>query len=128
MKTETKLRELLIPCFGLNSIDEISPNHSLVTDLGATSIDFVEISYIIESYFGVVIETDELMIGGISINPNDLFEEGLLTEKGALLLNQSMNCTKYKSGQTRRSLYESITVSDLAKIIEIKMSKNMNHV
>ncbi len=122
MSIENKLRELLIPCFGLNTIDEIQPHQALVNDLGATSIDFVEISYIIESHFGVIIKTDELMIGGTSINPHEIFEEGILTEKGAAVLNGSVNSTKFKVGQTRRALYESITIADLAHIIEIKMA------
>jgi len=78
MNIETKLRELLIPVFGLNTVDEIQPQHSLVSDLGATSIDFVEISYIVESNFGVVIKTNELMIGGITINPDDILTKVFL--------------------------------------------------
>lgn len=122
MTTTDKLRELLIPCFGLNSIDEILAENSLVNDLGASSIDFVEISYIIESNFGVVIKTDELMIGGTSVDPMAIFDEGILTEKGAAMLNESIKSEKFKAGQTRRSLYEAITVADLAHIIEIKMA------
>ena len=122
MNIENKLRELLIPCFGLNTIDEIQPHHALVNDLGATSLDFVEISFIIESHFGVIIKTDELMIGGTSVNPEDIFDEGVLTENGAALLNGSVNSTKFTAGQTRRTLYESITIADLAHIIELKMA------
>jgi acyl carrier protein len=120
MNIEEKLRELLIPVFGLSTIDEVQPQHSLVKDLGATSIDFVEISYIVESNFNVTIKTNELMIGGSAINPDDLFIDGILTTEGAELLNKNMNEGKFSAGQTRRELYESITVAELANIIKVK--------
>lgn len=124
MNVEKELRELLIPVFGLTSVNEIQLHHSLVSDLGATSIDFVEISYIIESNFGVTIKTNELMIGGIAINPDDIFIDGILTTEGADILNKNFESKKYSAGQTRRELYESITVSDLAYIIQLKMTQN----
>ena len=124
MNIEEKLRELLIPVFGLTTADEVQPQHSLVKDLGATSIDFVEISYIVESNFGVTIKTNELMIGGTAVNPDDIFLDGILTAQGAEMLNKSMNNGKFQEGQTRRELYESITVADLAHIIEVKKTQN----
>lgn len=120
MNIETKLRELLIPVFGLTTVDEIQPQHSLVIDLGATSIDFVEISYIIESNFNVTIKTNEVLIGGIAVNPDDLFNDGILTTEGADLLNSNMKVIKFRAGQTRRDLYEAITVADLVDIIKVK--------
>jgi acyl carrier protein len=123
MNIETKLRELLIPVFGVDTAEEIQPQHSLVKDLGATSIDFVEISYIIESNFGVIIKTNEFMVAGTSTNPDELFIEGVLTAEGAALLNKNMGKERFKEGQTKRNLFESITVADLAEIIESKMSK-----
>jgi acyl carrier protein len=121
MNIEEKLRELLIPVFGLNTIDEIKPEHSLVLDLGAASIDFVEIAYIIESNFNVQIKTNELMIGGTSINPDDIFVEGLLTADGANMMNKNINSNRFKQGQTKRELFEAITVADLAKLVEERM-------
>lgn len=122
MNIEEKLRDLLIPVFGLDTIDEIQPENSLVTDLGATSIDFVEISYLVESTFGVTIKTNELMIGGTTVDPKEIFIEGKLTKDGAEMLNKNMKSAKFEEGQTQRELYESITVADLAYIIETKMN------
>jgi acyl carrier protein len=119
---EEKLRELLIPVFGLSTIDEIQLGHSLVNDLGATSIDFVEISYIIESNFGVTIKTNELMIGGTTVNPDEVFIDGILTAEGADMLNKNTLGKTFSEGQTRRELYESITVADLVQIIKMKQT------
>jgi acyl carrier protein len=123
MNIELTLRELLLPVFGLDTIDQIQPQQTLVKDLGATSIDFVEISYIVESNFNVVIKTNELMIGGTSVNPDDIFIEGILTTEGAAILNKNLNNNRFHEGQTKRDLFEAITVTDLAYIISTRMTK-----
>ena len=50
MEIEYKLRELLMPGLGNANIEEIQPSHALVTNLGAESIDFVEILYLIATH------------------------------------------------------------------------------
>ncbi len=125
MNIEEKLRELLIPVFGLNTIDEIQPEHSLVLDLGAESLDFVEIAYIVESHFGVALKTNEIMIGGANISPNSLFVDGRLNADGAATLNLNLEQPKFHEGQTRRDLFESITVSDLANLIKLRSEKTV---
>ena len=40
---ENKLIEKLVPILGMDSIDDIHPDSALVRDLGAESIDFIEI-------------------------------------------------------------------------------------
>ena len=60
MNVEDKLRELLMPILGIPSVDNILPEHALVNDLGAESIDFVEILYVIETNFGVKIRIQEI--------------------------------------------------------------------
>ncbi len=122
MEIEEKLRNLLLPVFGLNSTDEVQPEHSLINDLGADSIDFVEIIYLIEREFGVIIKTNEIMIGGANINSNDLFVEGQLTEQGAIFLNKNFpeSSSDFKTGMTRIDLFCSLTVRDLANIIKKK--------
>ena len=53
---EKRLMENLVPILGLDSIQDIRPDSALVRDLGAESIDFVEILYMIENEFGVKIK------------------------------------------------------------------------
>ncbi len=123
MNIEKKLRELFLPVFGLESIDEINPEASLINDLGADSLDFVEILHLIERHFGVVIKTDEVMFGGANINTNDLFVNGRLTVEGASLLwsNFPEKKDSFKTGMTKIELFSLLTVRDLVKIIKSKM-------
>lgn len=120
MEVETKLRELLLPVLGLDSIDEVAPGASLVKDLDADSIDFVEIIYLVEQHFGVVLKTDEIIVAGI--DPGTLFFDGRLTKKGAKLINANLpgSSGRYAEGMTKIELFSALTVSDLAHIITLK--------
>lgn len=125
MSVEEKLRELLLPVLGYDSIDEIPVDAALVNNLGADSIDFVEIMYVIESNFGVVLKPSQLVVGGQNIVQEDIFEEGLLTETGLVTLEKSFpgSAGRFKAGMNRVTIYSSITVHDLANIIDIKMQE-----
>lgn len=122
MSVEQRLRELLLPVFGLDGIDEILPEASLVRDIGADSLDFVEITYLIEQEFGVVLKTSELLALGSGGDAESYFVEGRLTEAGAAILNQQFDgeAARFAAGMTKIALFESITVHDLAGIIESK--------
>jgi acyl carrier protein len=125
MEVENKLRELLLPVFSLDTIDEIKPEHSLVKDLNADSIDFVEILYLVEQNFKVVLKTDEIVLGDSSLKAEDLFNEGVLTKEGATKMNSGLTESKgrFKAGMKKRDLFEMLTVKDLANIISTKQAK-----
>jgi len=118
MNTAIKLREILLPILGFDSIDEVQESQSLVEDLDADSIDFVEIIYEIEQKFGVILKTSEIITGGAK--SEDLFVDGRLTEQGEKMIQEQLETDRYKTGMTKVELFSAITVSDLAKIIDIK--------
>lgn len=122
MSIEEKTREMLLPILGLDSIDEVKPNDSLVNDLGADSIDFVEMIYCIEQEFGVVLKANEIIVGGI--NSEELFDDDRLTEKGAQVIAEKLadEDGRYKAGMTKVELFSALTVKDLANIIVMKQS------
>ena len=123
MNIEETLCEMLLPVLGYECIDDISLSHSLVKDLGADSIDFVEIIYLIEQNFGVILKTNELLVAGI--NSNELFFENRLSRHGAELIKNHLGETdsRYKEGMTKVELFSVITVKDLAKVIELKIKE-----
>ncbi len=116
-----KLREELIPVFGLEDISEIEADHSLVNDLGADSIDFVEIMYISEKEFNVVLKTQEL-VSGSEVDAVS-FEDDKLTEKGVETLKTQFkyNLERFSTGMTKVDIFQAITVRDLADSIESRM-------
>lgn len=120
MTIENQLREYLLPVFGIDSIDEIPADVSLVVELGADSLDFVEIVYLIEMHFGVVLKSSELVLSGVQLKEDELFVEGKLTEDGAELLKKQLpdGQIRFEPGMTKVDLFQSITVRDLANIIK----------
>jgi acyl carrier protein len=120
---EQNLRELLLPVLDLDSVDEIGPDSSLVSDLGADSIDFVEIVYLVEKNFGVVLKTSQIIVAGT--DPDDLFADERLTVAGAALITKNLKAEtgRYREGMTRVELFRVLTVRDLARVIELKMAE-----
>jgi acyl carrier protein len=116
---------MLLPVFNLPTIEGIKPEASLVNDLGAESLDFVQIIYLIEREFGVVLKPDEVMSGAIAGSSASMFRDGKLTEEGAALLNKQFpgHTEPFAGGMTKRTIYLSITVRDLAAAIEARIQR-----
>ena len=125
MNIEAQLRRSLLPVFVLHSTDQIPEDAALVKDLGADSLDFVEIVYLIERDFGVVLKTNELMVAGSAVDPNTLFVEGRLSEEGASILGRQFpeSNGRFKAGMTKVDFFQSITVRDLANIIRTRIKE-----
>ena len=119
LEIEKQLQEILLPVFGLTSVDEIPVDASLVNDIGADSLDFVEITYLVEREFGVALKPAELVGGGTVIAADDFFVEGRLTASGAQALKNQFpgSNNRFTEGMTKIDLFRSITVSDLADTI-----------
>jgi acyl carrier protein len=122
---EQKLRELMLPVFGVEAVADVPPEASLVRDLGAESLDFVDIMYVIERNFGVVLKTKEIISGGATGAEEHVFADGKLTAEGATLLQQRFpeHADDIQPGLTKVEIYSLITVRDLAVMIHAKMEK-----
>ncbi|MFA6234315.1 MAG: phosphopantetheine-binding protein [Bacteroidota bacterium] len=123
MSVIDKFRELLLPVLGFESIDELPPDAALVKDLGADSLDFVEIMYIIESNFGVVLKTSQIIAGGENIRQEDIFEDNRLTAMGLQRIEQSFpgSAGRFTVGMNRVDVFSTITIRDIAGIIDTKL-------
>ncbi len=118
---EKKLMENLVPILGLDSIDEIHPESALVRDLGAESIDYVEILYMIENDFGVKIKISEITMN--DYGADGLPDDGRLTAELAERLNEDFDSDQFKEGQTTADIFQLFTVHNLAKVIQKKMAE-----
>ncbi len=119
MDVTTRLREILLPVFGLDSIEELPPGASLVAEIGADSLDFVEIVYLVEKEFGVALKMGELLIADATVDTETLFVEGRLTEEGATLLQEQLvdGKARFAPGMTKMELFRSLSVEDLAEAV-----------
>jgi len=116
---EKKLKENLVPILGLDSVDEIHSDSALVNDLGAESIDYIEILYMIENEFGVKIKISEITLNDYGA---EVPEDGRLTAALAEKLNQDFDSTQFHAGQTTADIFQLFTVHNLAKVIQKKMA------
>ena len=117
---EKKLSEELVPILGLDSVEDVKPDSALVRDLGAESIDYVEILYMIETEFGVKIKIEELMMA--SVVDGETPDDGRLTAKMAEKLNRDYDSHQFAAGQTTKDVFNVFTVHNLAVIIHKKLA------
>lgn len=75
-----KVRELLASQFEL-AIDKINDDTDIVADLGADSLDLVEMIMMLEEEFGIVI-TDEAIYGYKTVGEITAFIENILDKNG----------------------------------------------
>jgi acyl carrier protein len=71
--------------------EQVTTDASLIADLGAESIDLLDLSFLIEETFGVTIESDELERRAVERNPGGEYErDGYLTEEALAQLREAL--------------------------------------
>ena len=74
------VREVLVDALGVDD-DEVEPTAKLTSDLGAESIDFLDITFKLEQAFGFKIPQGELFPDSAAQNP-EYVQDGRITAKG----------------------------------------------
>ena len=83
-----KIQETLSSALGVEK-DEINPESSLVNDLGAESIDFIDIIFRLEKAFDIKIPSGELFPGNI-LNDDRFVAAGKVTPAGLKELKEKV--------------------------------------
>ncbi|MFQ5430078.1 MAG: acyl carrier protein [Phycisphaerae bacterium] len=83
-----KVKEVLVDALGVDD-DEVTEGARLQEDLGAESIDFLDIVFRLEKTFGIKIPRGELFPEEILNNP-EYVEGGKLTSQGLTALKNAM--------------------------------------
>ena len=83
-----KVKETLVDALGLDD-DEVTPEATLTGDLGAESIDFLDIVFRLEKAFDIKIPRGELFPDNILNNP-EFVQDGKLTDTGLSQLKERM--------------------------------------
>lgn len=84
----TKVKDVLVDALGVDD-DEVSEDATLTGDLGAESIDFLDIVFRLEKTFSIKIPRGELFPDDI-MNNAEYVENGRMTEKGMSTLKAAM--------------------------------------
>ncbi|MHC4122420.1 MAG: acyl carrier protein [Planctomycetota bacterium] len=118
-----KVQEVLIDALGVDD-DEVTPQATLMGDLGAESIDFLDIVFRMEKAFNIKIPREELFpIESMMSNP-EYVSDGKLTEAGLLEMREKMphtDLTSFESDPDINKLGNLFTVNSIVNYIEMKL-------
>src|SRR5829696_9728817 len=84
----TKVQSILVDALGVDE-EEVTPTATLMGDLGAESIDFLDIVFRLEKNFGIKIPRGELFPENVVSDP-EMIHDGKLTAKGLEELKSRM--------------------------------------
>ena len=89
-----KVKESVVEALGIDD-DEVTPNALLFDDLGAESLDLLDIVFRLEKEFGIKIprggiQADALSAEGENLTEEDLVVDGVLTPLGIEKLKKTM--------------------------------------
>jgi len=110
------------------SVDEgdVTPEATLVGDLGAESIDLLEIVFRLEKRYSIKIDRGELVPNDIVNDQTEKYvdKDGKLTELGLAEIKQRMpyaNLDAFEKNPAVANLITVITVRDMCYIVEAKL-------
>ena len=117
-----KVRESLVDALGVDD-DEVTPEATLVGDLGAESIDFLDIVFRLEKSFDIKIPRGELFPEDILTN-SDYVVDGKVNAEGLAELKKRMDFAdleKFEENPVVQEFATSLTVQDMCNYVESKV-------
>ena len=119
-----QVQEVLIDALGVDD-DEVTTEATLMGDLGAESIDFLDIVFRLEKAFGIKIPREELFPAENLMNNPDFVLNGKLTEKGLTELREKMphtDITGFVDDPDINKLGDLFTVNAIVNYVEGKLN------
>lgn len=119
-----KVQGVLVEALGVDE-EEVQPEATLFGDLGAESIDFLDIAFRLEKSFNIKVPRDELF-------PEDLFtstayvQDGKINAAGLEELKRRMpfaDFSAFERDPAVQKFREHLKVSDLCRFVEAKLAK-----
>ncbi|HKB35778.1 MAG TPA: acyl carrier protein [Gemmataceae bacterium] len=121
----TKVSETLVEALNVDA-DEVKPESTLQGDLGAESIDFLDIVFRLEREFGIKIPRGELFPESIFQGDPEFVANGRVTEKGLAELRSRMpfaELSEFEKDPQVMKIGELFTVDLITRYIEIKVKE-----
>ena len=118
-----EVKEVLVDALGLDD-DEVSESATLMGDLGAESIDFLDIVFRLEKSFGIKIPREELFPAESLMNNPEYVSNGKLTEKGIAELKAKMphtDTSAFQENPNVNKLGDLFTVAAVVNFVEGKL-------
>jgi acyl carrier protein len=119
----SKVQEALVDALGVDD-DEVKPDATLQGDLGAESIDFLDIVFRLEKSFNIKIERGELFPEDILTN-TEYVQDGKVNPAGLSKLKERMpfaDLSRFEADPSVQNLGKQLTVQDMCNFVEHKLA------
>lgn len=119
-----KVQEVLVDALGVDD-DEVTEQATLMGDLGAESIDFLDIVFRLEKAFEIKIPREELFPIENMMNNPEFVDNGKLTEAGLAEIKDKMphtDLSDFESDPDINKLGDLFTVSSIVNYVELKLN------
>lgn len=118
-----RVKDVLVEALAVDE-DEVTPDASIRGDLGAESIDMLDISFQLEQAFEFKIQQGELFPENVTSDP-EFVQEGRVTTKGLAMLQERMphvDIGPLEVDPRVERIAEIFTVDTLVRFVERKLS------
>ena len=119
-----EVQEVLVDALGLDD-DEVTPEATLMGDLGAESIDFLDIVFRLEKAFDIKVPREELFPAESVLNNPEFVSGGKLTDKGLAEIKDKMphtDLTEFEKNPDVNKIADLFTVDAIVNFIDTKIN------
>lgn len=120
-----EVKEVLVDALGLDD-DEVTGGATLMGDLGAESIDFLDIVFRLEKSFDIKIPREELFPADGLMSNAEYVSDGKVTEAGLAAMRDMMPHTDFSSFASDpdvNKIQDLFTVDSIVNFVEIKLAR-----
>ena len=121
-----KVKSALIEALGVDD-DEVTESATMVGDLGAESIDFLDIVLRLEKTFGIKIQRGELFPEDV-LSSTEFVTNGKVNEAGLKEIKSRMpfiDLTKFEANPSVQNFPNTLTVQDMVRYVEGKLAARL---
>jgi acyl carrier protein len=118
-----KVQETLVDALGVDD-DEVTPEATLVGDLGAESIDFLDINFRLEKNFDLKIPRGELFPENLASADSTFVQEGVVTAEGVSELRSKLphaDVDKFAEDPKVEHIQDLFTVQMIVNFVTAKL-------
>jgi acyl carrier protein len=118
-----QVREVLVDALGLDD-DDVTEGATLMGDLGAESIDFLDIVFRLEKAFNIKVPREELFPAEAVMNNAEYVSGGKVTAKGLAELKSKMphtNFSEFEKNPDVNKIADLFTVAAIVNFVEGKL-------
>jgi acyl carrier protein len=118
-----KVKQTLVDALSVED-DEVTEEATLTADLGAESIDFLDIVFRLEKSFDIKIPQEELISRDVLSNP-EFVDDRKLNEAGIKALKEAMphaDLTEFEQDPDIDKISDVFTVGTIVRFVEAKLA------